>query len=58
MGKAPMPEEFASRLTPSDATDLVAYLLRSRSGTAVAGRPERLDIGTLPGLVEPEGQAK
>ncbi len=53
-----MPEDFASRLTPSEAADLVAYLLKSRSDVPAAGPRERLDIGTLPGLVEPEGRAK
>jgi hypothetical protein len=47
-----MPEDFAARLTPQEAADLVAFLLQARSA-----RPngERLDIGTLPGLVEPDG---
>jgi putative membrane-bound dehydrogenase-like protein len=55
-GKSLMPEDFASRLTPSEAADLVAFLLESRSGSPAAGRgSERLDIGTLPGLLEPEG---
>jgi putative membrane-bound dehydrogenase-like protein len=52
-GKSLMPEDFATRLTPSEAADLIAYLLKSRAGTA-AGPIERLDIGTLPGLIEPE----
>jgi putative membrane-bound dehydrogenase-like protein len=57
-GKSLMPEDFASRLTPSEAADLVAFLLKFRaSEPAAAGPRERLDIGTLPGLVEPEGRA-
>jgi putative heme-binding domain-containing protein len=52
-GKSLMPEDFAGRLDPSEAADLVAFLLEARSGN-VASRPDgRLDIGTQPGLVEP-----
>jgi putative heme-binding domain-containing protein len=57
-GKSLMPEDFASRLTALEAADLVAHLLQSRSGPRAAGPPEQLDIGTLPGLIEPEGRAK
>jgi putative heme-binding domain-containing protein len=54
-GKSLMPEDFASRLTPSEAADLVAFLLKSRSTSpGAAAPPERLEIGTLPGLVEPD----
>ncbi len=51
-GKSLMPEDFAAQLTQDDAADLLAFLLQTRSA-----RPggERLDIGTLPGRVEPEG---
>jgi putative heme-binding domain-containing protein len=56
-GKSLMPEDFASRLTPSEAADLVAHLLKSRAGIP-GGPPERLDIGTLPGLIEPEGRER
>ena len=45
-----MPEDFAAKLTHQEAADLVAFLLE-RGHSARAG--ERLDIGTLPGLVEP-----
>ncbi|HLH27911.1 MAG TPA: c-type cytochrome [Acidimicrobiales bacterium] len=55
-GKSLMPEDIASRLTPAEAADLVAFLLDSRSGAPAAGPAERLDIGTLPGMVEPEGR--
>ncbi|MFO0951917.1 MAG: c-type cytochrome [Isosphaeraceae bacterium] len=50
-GKSLMPEDFGSKLTHQDAADLVAFILGARSA-----RPEieRLDIGTLPGLIEPE----
>jgi putative membrane-bound dehydrogenase-like protein len=51
-GKSIMPEDFASRLTHQDAADLIAYLLKSRVGQPDS---ERLDIGTLPGAVEPDG---
>ena len=51
-GKSIMPEDFASRLTHQDAADLIAYLQKSRAGHPDA---ERLDIGTLPGAVEPAG---
>ncbi len=57
-GKSLMPEDFASRLSASEAADLVAHLLKSRSGHSAAGPTGRLDIGTLPGLVEPEKAAK
>ena len=57
-GKSLMPEDFAFRLTPTEAADLVAFLLKSRSDLPTAVPLERLDIGTLPGLVEPEGRAK
>ena len=51
-GKSLMPEDFAAKLTHQEAADLLAFLLQARSA-----RPggERLDIGTLPGLAEPEG---
>jgi putative membrane-bound dehydrogenase-like protein len=50
-GKSLMPDDFSSRLTQDDAADLVAFLLQAR--TARLGG-ERLDIGTLPGLIEPD----
>jgi putative heme-binding domain-containing protein len=58
-GKSLMPDDLASRLSPRDAADLVAFLLQSRSPApqAESGR-ERLDIGTLPGLIEPEDARK
>jgi len=52
-GKSLMPEDFASRLTPTEASDLVAFLLKSRTTAPPAAR---LDIGTLPGLIEPGGR--
>jgi len=50
-GKSLMPEDLATRLSHQEAADLLAFLLQARSA-----RPggERLDIGTLPGRVEPE----
>jgi putative heme-binding domain-containing protein len=50
-GKSLMPEDFAVRLTHQEAADLVVFLLNAR-----VDRPEgeRLDIGTLPGAVEPD----
>jgi putative membrane-bound dehydrogenase-like protein len=50
-GKSLMPEDFGSKLTQQEMADLVAFLLKSQAGKPVE---ERLDIGTLPGLIEPE----
>jgi hypothetical protein len=47
-----MPDDFEKRIPPQDMADLLAFLLGSQ-GPASAGQ-ERLDIGTLPGLIEPE----
>lgn len=52
-GKSLMPEDFASRLSHQEAADLVTFLLKSRTPKPQA---EGLDIGTLPGLVEPEAK--
>ncbi|HEV3122181.1 MAG TPA: PVC-type heme-binding CxxCH protein, partial [Isosphaeraceae bacterium] len=51
-GKSLMPDDFEKRISPQDMADLLAFLLGSQ-GPAAAGQ-ERLDIGTLPGLIEPE----
>lgn len=50
-GKSLMPDDVAARLTDAQLADLAAFLLRSRTAHPDA---ERLEIGTLPGLVEPE----
>jgi putative membrane-bound dehydrogenase-like protein len=52
-GKSLMPEDFASRLKHQEAADLIAFILRSRAGGPDASR---LEIGTLPGAVEPDVQ--
>jgi putative membrane-bound dehydrogenase-like protein len=51
-GKSLMPEDFATKLTRQDAADLVAFLLKARTGHPVE---DRLEMGTLPGLIEPDG---
>lgn len=51
-GKSVMPEGLEKGLTPQDMADLLAYL-GSIAGTRPPS-PARLDIGTRPGLSEPE----
>jgi putative membrane-bound dehydrogenase-like protein len=50
-GRSLMPDDLGSKLTHQEAADLISFLLKARSD-----RPdgERLDIGTLPGLIEPD----
>jgi len=48
-GRSLMPEGFEKKLTKQDMADLIAYLQVSRKPTG----PAPLDIGTLPGLIEP-----
>jgi putative membrane-bound dehydrogenase-like protein len=50
-GKSLMPENFATKLTPQEMADLIAYLLSAHRGTPESGR---LDIGTEAGAIEPE----
>jgi putative membrane-bound dehydrogenase-like protein len=50
-GKSLMPEDFGSKLTHQEMADLVAFLIGSQAGNPAE---ERLDVGTLPGLIEPE----
>ena len=40
-GKSLMPDDFASQLTPAEASDLVAFLLKSAHLRPAAGRPAR-----------------
>ncbi|WP_254053399.1 PVC-type heme-binding CxxCH protein [Singulisphaera sp. GP187] len=50
-GKSLMPEGLGSKLTPQELADLASFVLASPA--KVAG-DEKLDVGSLPGLVEPE----
>ncbi|MFL6545275.1 MAG: HEAT repeat domain-containing protein, partial [Candidatus Udaeobacter sp.] len=49
-GKSLMPEGFERTINKQEMADLIAFLQRSQRPTA----PEPLDIGTLPGMVEPK----
>jgi putative membrane-bound dehydrogenase-like protein len=51
-GKSLMPEGFERDLSVQDMADLLAYLQSSRRGRPDGGTG--LDIGTLPGAVEPD----
>ena len=60
-GKSLIPEDFASSADPDGGgRPRRPSCSKSRSGPAprARGPPERLDVGTLPGLVESEGRAK
>lgn len=50
-GKSLMPEGFAAKLTPQELADLASFVLASPTK---AKGDEKLDVGSLPGLVEPE----
>jgi putative heme-binding domain-containing protein len=50
-GKSLMPEDVAAKLSTQDMADLAAYIRSVRVTTPTV---ERLDIGTLPGLIEPD----
>jgi putative heme-binding domain-containing protein len=50
-GKSLMPEDFATKLNHQEMADLLAYILSTHRG---APDSDRLDIGTIPGSVEPE----
>src|SRR5262249_3943143 len=51
-GQSLMPEGFEREITKAQMADVIAYLLASRR--ARPGGGHALDIGTLPGLVEPD----
>jgi putative heme-binding domain-containing protein len=51
-GKSLMPEGFEKKIPPAEMADLLAYLEASR--LAAPTRGPRLDVGTEPGLVEPD----
>jgi putative heme-binding domain-containing protein len=57
-GLSLMPEGLEKRISKSEMADLVAFLQASHRGGdtegAVTGQPQSLDIGTLPGLIEPD----
>lgn len=50
-GKSLMPEELEKQITPQEMADLIRWLTGVQASTAA---PPRLDIGTLPGMLEPE----
>ncbi len=52
--KSLMPEGFEKKLTQQEMADLIAFLSASRNASASATTPARLDIGTHPGLAEPD----
>ena len=51
-GRSLMPEGFEKQISPAAMANLIAYLQSAHRHSA-QGEPA-LDIGTLPGLVEPE----
>jgi putative membrane-bound dehydrogenase-like protein len=51
-GRSLMPEGLEARIGQPEMADLIAFLQSSRVEAPAIGRP--LDIGTLPGLVEPD----
>jgi len=51
-GKSLMPEGFEKKLTKQDMADLFAWLQSTQKKKPTGDQP--LDIGTLPGLIEPE----
>ena len=56
-GLSLMPEGLEKTISKQEMTDLVAFLRASHRGGdgegPTAGQPQSLDIGTLPGLIEP-----
>ena len=50
--KSMMPEGFEEKISPAEMADLLAFLRSTRA--AGDPGPGALDIGTMPGLVEPE----
>jgi putative membrane-bound dehydrogenase-like protein len=58
-GQSLMPEGLEKTVTKQDMADLIAFLRASHRGddgeeAADQGTPPKLDIGTLPGLIEPD----
>ncbi len=58
-GLSLMPEGFEKTISPPEMADLIAFLRASHRGGDGAeisdpGRSTPLDIGTLPGLIEPD----
>jgi putative membrane-bound dehydrogenase-like protein len=58
-GQSIMPEGFEKTITKPEIADLIAYLRAAHRGgpgdePAAGDRSQPLDIGTLPGLIEPE----
>ena len=51
-GKSLMPEGFEKKITTSEMTQLIAFLQSVAATPSADSQP--LDIGTLPGLIEPE----
>jgi putative membrane-bound dehydrogenase-like protein len=51
-GKSLMPEGFEKKITTSEMAQLIAYLQSVAVAPTAESQP--LDIGTLPGLIEPE----
>jgi putative membrane-bound dehydrogenase-like protein len=52
LGKSLMPEGFEKNISKPEMADLIAFLSASHTGTTTQGAS--LDIGTLPGLLEPD----
>jgi hypothetical protein len=46
-----MPEGFEARIPAQEMADLIAFLQAAQPASPASGPP--LDIGTLPGLIEP-----
>ena len=57
-GLSLMPEGLEKTISKAEMADLVAFLRASHRGgdeeAPFPGRPRTLDIGTLPGLIEPD----
>jgi hypothetical protein len=59
-GLSIMPEGLEKTITKPEMADLIAFLRAAHrggpsDGTGANDRSQPLDIGTLPGLIEPEG---
>jgi len=57
-GKSLMPEGFERKLDPQGMADLIAFLTAARRTAQAAGNVVEppLAIGTLPGMIEPDGK--
>lgn len=58
-GLSLMPEGLEKKISKPEMADLIAFLRASHRGDEDApstGRPGSLDIGTLPGLIEPDDE--